>query len=676
MAISSNFTKLGATIFADTGAISPTDLELWLTEAESIVDTLESDAGSNIVDSTTALKAVDSGAVPVAIARISGAAVPYVWVSTVPIATHQSDTNELYYVAPNAAADGAWVALFDKSVPLSIAGGGPGVTNNNSALSAAAKIAQFHGGNQVQLFDDAPVTTEVLLGEVADATFVGREDHDITGLYYNRPNRKWVTPQNRSNPYAFVGNDVIPSEHLLRLNRAAAWNGEIKVAIFGDSIATYRPGAGFGRMDLKVEAYRSALAKAFPGVTITLNNFSIGGQTFDDWDSTGTTLAAGGVTLADYPWFTTAGNTWISYVEAFAPDLVIIAFGQNNAGTNLLVTELKDIADHIEGWTTVPSIVWETTLSQSAQYSGTSTEDRINRLDGVAGLTRSYARYRGHGVIDMHRMGCLAVAGFDPRLSGEFGPGVSPTPAATTNSTKQAMNWRVVIEYDASAWTNGSTDFIRVRTGSGTGADYFQLKKLAGGTWQVLWVGGYTGGSISEFVNTSYTAATSATSKLIVEVNDDMLTVYDDDASTSAGLEPIWATPIVRQGGLCVPYVTVSSLTNIPLTSVTFYHGRPRTAIPTLNDSTMWTPASNTWGGTTTINHPSAAASPYIYRLVLEQINWRTALADTRTIVGTGTPESAVSAPVGTMFLRTDGGAGTTLYVKESGTGNTGWAAM
>ena len=43
--------------------------------------------------------------------------------------------------------------------------------------------------------------------------------------------------------------------------------------------------------------------------------------------------------------------------------------------------------------------------------------------------------------------------------------------------------------------------------------------------------------------------------------------------------------------------------------------------------------------------------------------------------VGTGTPEGAVTAPVGSLFTRTDGGASTTLYVKESGTGNTGWAA-
>jgi hypothetical protein len=42
---------------------------------------------------------------------------------------------------------------------------------------------------------------------------------------------------------------------------------------------------------------------------------------------------------------------------------------------------------------------------------------------------------------------------------------------------------------------------------------------------------------------------------------------------------------------------------------------------------------------------------------------------------GAGSPESVVTAPVGSLYTRTDGGAGTTLYVKESGTGSTGWVA-
>jgi hypothetical protein len=41
---------------------------------------------------------------------------------------------------------------------------------------------------------------------------------------------------------------------------------------------------------------------------------------------------------------------------------------------------------------------------------------------------------------------------------------------------------------------------------------------------------------------------------------------------------------------------------------------------------------------------------------------------------GTGSPESVVTGSVGDLFLRTDGGASTTLYIKESGSAtNTGW---
>lgn len=55
-------------------------------------------------------------------------------------------------------------------------------------------------------------------------------------------------------------------------------------------------------------------------------------------------------------------------------------------------------------------------------------------------------------------------------------------------------------------------------------------------------------------------------------------------------------------------------------------------------------------------------------RLLMDagSVVWRT---------GTGTPEGVVTAGVGPLFTRTDGGAGTTLYVKESGAGNTGWVA-
>ena len=43
---------------------------------------------------------------------------------------------------------------------------------------------------------------------------------------------------------------------------------------------------------------------------------------------------------------------------------------------------------------------------------------------------------------------------------------------------------------------------------------------------------------------------------------------------------------------------------------------------------------------------------------------------------GTGSPEGVVALPTGSLFMRTDGGAGTSFYVKETGgNGATGWAA-
>jgi hypothetical protein len=51
------------------------------------------------------------------------------------------------------------------------------------------------------------------------------------------------------------------------------------------------------------------------------------------------------------------------------------------------------------------------------------------------------------------------------------------------------------------------------------------------------------------------------------------------------------------------------------------------------------------------------------------------ALATNGLYSGTGTPEGAVTAGIGSLYLRRDGSTGTVLYVKSSGTGNTGWVA-
>lgn len=63
-------------------------------------------------------------------------------------------------------------------------------------------------------------------------------------------------------------------------------------------------------------------------------------------------------------------------------------------------------------------------------------------------------------------------------------------------------------------------------------------------------------------------------------------------------------------------------------------------------------------------------------RLLLPQNTIGNSNDDRQFTWGTGSPEGVVTASPGSLFLRTDGAAGTTLYVKETGTGtSTGWKA-
>lgn len=75
-------------------------------------------------------------------------------------------------------------------------------------------------------------------------------------------------------------------------------------------------------------------------------------------------------------------------------------------------------------------------------------------------------------------------------------------------------------------------------------------------------------------------------------------------------------------------------------------------------------------GGTRFLNNAFSATN-----LVIADSGTMTLRNGVQIITGTGSPEGVVAAPVSSHYHRTDGGAGTSFYVKESGTGNTGWVA-
>lgn len=70
---------------------------------------------------------------------------------------------------------------------------------------------------------------------------------------------------------------------------------------------------------------------------------------------------------------------------------------------------------------------------------------------------------------------------------------------------------------------------------------------------------------------------------------------------------------------------------------------------------------------------PVTGSDNYTLREQLFQI--RKVLDELGLVHGKGSPEGSLAAKVGTLYVNVSGGASTTLYVKESGTGKTGWVA-
>jgi hypothetical protein len=62
----------------------------------------------------------------------------------------------------------------------------------------------------------------------------------------------------------------------------------------------------------------------------------------------------------------------------------------------------------------------------------------------------------------------------------------------------------------------------------------------------------------------------------------------------------------------------------------------------------------------------------------LEDVTYNFEQLGGQILTGTGAPEGRIGAPIGVIYLRSDGSTGSTLYVKEraaSPTDPTGWAA-
>lgn len=213
----------------------------------------------------------------------------------------------------------------------------------------------------------------------------------------------------------------------LRQFNAALASGTVKVAIAGDSISEGDDQTNFN--DNYAARVIRDLRTAYPSVSFTFTNFSLSGRALANFVSP---------TYKDYSdsypdraharkWLTDTNKVWRTYVEDFAPDLLIVAFGVNDTTATKANGHDRDgdfiaalnntLVPYINGWSKVPSLCLVTSLltttktSDSIPVFGFAPSEVVTQA--TARAVRHYAQDYGFALADANRLWLLLRDGSD-----------------------------------------------------------------------------------------------------------------------------------------------------------------------------------------------------------------------------------------------------------------------
>lgn len=145
---------------------------------------------------------------------------------------------------------------------------------------------------------------------------------------------------------------IVAATHLAKLQAATA----PVVAIIGDSTSMTQAN-NLVPTDLPWFHLQRRLRQSYPEKNFKFLDFGIGGQTINS--------ATGVPAPSSWPsFYTNRTATWLSYVQAAAPDTLFFNFGVNSGeGENIL--DWKTVLSAVCGWSKVPDIILMTNLAPS-----------------------------------------------------------------------------------------------------------------------------------------------------------------------------------------------------------------------------------------------------------------------------------------------------------------------
>lgn len=249
------------------------------------------------------------------------------------------------------------------------------------------------------------------------ATYAGTDS-------YNNPNDIKITDQR-----AYFGEPTfMRTMSLLSLMTAAnhgddtqaqkcAAAGACNVVFWGDSITE----ANFGVANEDGWPWQTTqlLKQAVPQVTFTSLDLGIGGtgigNAIDTNYKCGTSFnrTGNGNGYISWPSACASGSSWNAIVQASTPDILFIAFGQNDAGGGggAFATSLNFLITQVQGWTKPPTIVLVSTFPNTLYQPTYSNQQGLLVIGQVI---REIANRYGLLLVDSGRLFTLLRDGYDP----------------------------------------------------------------------------------------------------------------------------------------------------------------------------------------------------------------------------------------------------------------------
>lgn len=189
--------------------------------------------------------------------------------------------------------------------------------------------------------------------------------------------------------------------------KKAIADGELKIAFVGDSITE-----GCDLRDSKnnyVNVLVDRIKEELPEIKVEYKNFSLGARYLGDFvnDNYKAKKVESNCRLDFSREWAPEGKTWKDCVKDFKPDLVILAFGMNDAfalknSEEMFYNNMNKFACELNNWIKKPDLVLVSTiLPTKNKWVYNQSEDITNAL---ANVTRLFAKEKGYMLADANRL--------------------------------------------------------------------------------------------------------------------------------------------------------------------------------------------------------------------------------------------------------------------------------